>query len=54
VELAQRESASSWKEFLLGLKQRGLRGVVCVISDDHAGLRQVRNPGHVNKSSGVM
>ena len=40
VELAHRESASSWKDFLLGLKQRGLRGVVCVISDDHAGLRQ--------------
>src|SRR5436305_9697103 len=40
VELANRESASSWKDFLLGLKQRGLRGVVCVISDDHAGLRK--------------
>jgi transposase-like protein len=40
VEMANRESASSWKEFLLGLKQRGLRGVVCVISDDHAGLRK--------------
>jgi len=40
VELAQRESASSWKEFLLQLKQRGLSGVVCVISDDHAGLRK--------------
>jgi putative transposase len=40
VELANRESASSWKEFLLGLKQRGLCGVVCVISDDHPGLRQ--------------
>jgi putative transposase len=40
VELASRESQSSWKEFLLGLKQRGLRGVVCVISDDHAGLRK--------------
>ena len=38
VELANRESESSWKEFLLGLKQRGLRGLVCVISDDHAGL----------------
>jgi len=40
VELANRESASSWKEFLLGLKQRGLSGVFCVISDDHAGLRK--------------
>lgn len=40
VELANRESQSSWKEFLLGLKQRGLRGVVCVISDDHPGLRK--------------
>ena len=39
MEMAN-ESASSWKEFLLGLKQRGLRGVVCVISDDHAGLRK--------------
>jgi putative transposase len=40
VELANRESASSWKSFLLALKQRGLNGVVCVISDDHAGLRK--------------
>ncbi len=32
--------STCWKEFLLGLKQRGLRGVVCVISDDHAGLRK--------------
>lgn len=39
VELANRESGSSWKEFLLALKQRGLRGVLCVVSDDHAGLR---------------
>jgi putative transposase len=40
VELANRESESSWRQFLLGLKQRGLTGVVCVISDDHAGLRK--------------
>ena len=40
VELANRESASSWREFLLGLKQRGLRGVELVVSDDHAGLRR--------------
>jgi transposase-like protein len=40
VELANRESASSWKEFLLGLKERGLAGVEFAVSDDHAGLRQ--------------
>jgi putative transposase len=40
VGLANRESASSWREFLLALKQRGLRGVELVISDDHAGLKQ--------------
>lgn len=40
VEMANRESQSSWKEFLLRLKQRGLEGVVCVISDDHPGLRK--------------
>jgi putative transposase len=27
VELANRESTSSWRDFLLGLKQRGLHGV---------------------------
>ncbi len=40
VELAQRESQSSWKEFCLQLKTRGLSGVELVISDDHAGLRK--------------
>jgi putative transposase len=40
VELAERESVSSWKDFLVRLKERGLRGVVTVISDDHAGLRR--------------
>jgi putative transposase len=39
VELANRESASSWKDFVLSLKQRGLNGVELVVSDDHAGLR---------------
>src|SRR5438105_8470806 len=33
VELANRESATSWKEFLLSLKGRGLRGVRFVVSD---------------------
>ncbi|VXB58899.1 transposase [Burkholderia sp. 8Y] len=40
VELANRESHSSWKEFLLALKKRGLSGVEFVASDDHAGLKK--------------
>jgi putative transposase len=40
VELANRESRSSWKDLLLGLKQRGLRGVEFAVSDDHPGLKQ--------------
>ncbi len=39
VEMANRESQSSWKEFLNRLCERGLRGVQLVISDDHIGLR---------------
>jgi putative transposase len=39
VELANRESRSSWRDFLVGLKARGLRGVEFVVADDHAGLR---------------
>jgi putative transposase len=38
VELANRESRSSWKDFLLGLKERGLHGVEFAVADDHAGL----------------
>jgi putative transposase len=40
VEVANRESLGSWKEFCLELKKRGLHGVELVISDDHAGLRK--------------
>jgi len=40
VDLANRESHSSWRDFLLGLRQRGLREVECVVSDDHAGLKK--------------
>ena len=39
VDLANRESRSSWKDFLLALKGRGLDGVEFVVSDDHPGLR---------------
>jgi putative transposase len=40
VELANRESRTSWKEFLVGLRTRGLGGVEFVVSDDHEGLKQ--------------
>lgn len=40
VEMANRESQSSWKTFLSRLKQRGLHGVEFVVSDDHAGLKR--------------
>ncbi len=39
VDMANRESSSSWKDFLLGLRRRGLDGVEFVVADDHAGLR---------------
>jgi putative transposase len=39
VEMANRESGSSRKDFLLGLRRRGLDGVEFVVADDHAGLR---------------
>jgi transposase-like protein len=39
VELANRESRSSWKDFLVGLRARGLHGVDYIVADDHAGLR---------------
>ena len=38
VEMANRESRSAWKDFLLGLSERGLQGVELVVADDHAGL----------------
>ncbi len=40
VEMAHRESSTSWKEFLLGLKRRGLRGAIFTVSDDHPGLKR--------------
>jgi putative transposase len=40
VEMANRESRSSWKDFLAGLKARGLDGVEFVVSDDHEGLKR--------------
>ena len=38
-ELAETESRATYKAFLRGLKDRGLKGVKLVISDAHVGLR---------------
>jgi putative transposase len=40
IECANRESQTSWKEFLLTLRSRGLNGVEFVVSDDHPGLKR--------------
>lgn len=40
VALANRESRTSWKDFLSSLLRRGLRGVEYVVSDNHEGLKQ--------------
>jgi putative transposase len=39
VELANRESRSSWRDFLVALKGRGLCDVEFVVSDDHPALK---------------
>jgi transposase-like protein len=40
VALANRESGTTWKDFLQSLRQRGLSGVEFVVSDDHHGIKQ--------------
>jgi len=40
VELAQRESQTTWRDFIVKLKERGLIGVEFVVSDDHVGLKK--------------
>ena len=40
VDMAQQESQTSWKDFLIGLKKRGLTGLEFVVSDDHMGLKR--------------
>lgn len=39
VELANRETGSSWKAFLTGLRARGLSSVEFVVSDAHDGIQ---------------
>ena len=34
------ESEEFWKEFLLSLRNRGIGGVICVVSDAHEGLKK--------------
>jgi putative transposase len=38
VDLANRESQTSWRDVLLELKSWGLNWVVFMLSDDHPGL----------------
>jgi putative transposase len=40
VEVANRESTTSWREFIVELKRRGLKGVLFVVSDNHEGLKR--------------
>lgn len=42
VSVSLSEHETHWKAFLMGLKDRGLRGVQLVISDDHEGLGAAR------------
>jgi putative transposase len=39
VELANRESQTTWRDFVHKLKERGLKGVEFVVSDHHLGLK---------------
>lgn len=43
VDVANRESQTSWKEVLRDLKSWGLRGVEFVVSDNHPGLTRYIN-----------
>jgi hypothetical protein len=54
VELANRESRSSWSDFLRGLKARGLNGVELVVSDDHTGLKAAIREGRKPCGSAAM
>ena len=40
TELANRESETSWRDFLIRLRERGLHGIEFGVSDDHAGLKK--------------
>ena len=42
VSVSLSEHETHWKAFLQGLKDRGLRGIKLVTSDDHSGLGAAR------------
>ncbi len=42
VSVALSEAEVHWREFLNSLQKRGLRGVRCIVSDDHTGLKAAR------------
>lgn len=42
VSVSLSEHKVHWKEFLMSLKDRGLKGIELIISDDHAGLGKAR------------
>lgn len=42
VSVSLSEHETHWKDFLISLKERGLKGTKLVISDDHAGLGAAR------------
>jgi transposase-like protein len=42
VSVSLSEAEVHWREFLLGLQNRGLHGIKLSISDDHAGLKAAR------------
>ncbi len=42
ISVSLSEQEQHWKTFLKGLKDRGLHGVVLIVSDDHSGLGAAR------------
>lgn len=42
VSVSLSEAFEHWRDFLISLQKRGLRGVKAIISDDHIGLRTAR------------
>jgi len=42
VSVSLSEAEVHWREFRVGLQDRGLRGVKLIVSDDHAGLKAAR------------